>query len=210
MPTAQLLHAIAESIINPLLQLDPESQHRMNALNGKRFVVWLDEVPWPIEMAFEQQITFLRSEHHWEQFSQNAGRNECGVKSALATLPELRDSNKISQLIREQKLDICGDMHIAQQVSSLFQKLSIDWEEVLSGYTGDIVAHQVVNGVKQFDQAARRHLTQLADTLGTALIDEKKLAAHRLQVMNFSDQVTDLRNDVERLEMRIARLEQQS
>lgn len=208
MPTAQLLHAIAESVINPLLRLDPDSSHRLDSLQGKRLVVWLDEVPWPIEMAFEQQITIMRSEHSWDAFSQQSHENDCGVKSALATLPEVRDSNKITQLIREQKLDICGDMHIAQNVSRLFQQLSIDWEEVLSEYTGDILAHQLVKGVKQLDKNARRHLSEVANTLGSALIDEKKLAAHRLQVLHFSDQVTDLRNDVERLEARIARLEQ--
>ena len=43
--------------------------------------------------------------------------------------------------------------------------------------------------------------------LGSALTDEKQLAAHKLAVMHFSDQVSSLRDDAERFEARLERLE---
>ncbi|MCP3865371.1 MAG: hypothetical protein GY923_06105, partial [Aestuariibacter sp.] len=41
----------------------------------------------------------------------------------------------------------------------------------------------------------------------SALTDEKQLAAHKLAVLHFSDEVSRLRDDAERLESRLSRLE---
>ncbi|MDM7861356.1 SCP2 sterol-binding domain-containing protein [Alteromonas sp. ASW11-36] len=207
MPTAQVLQALAETVINPLLKLDPQSHQRLHQLRGKRLIVWLDEVQWPIELAFEGDISIHEAQVSWAEALERNAPNECLIKTSISTMPELRDTRKITQLIREEKLDLSGDMHIAQHVSALFQELDIDWEEVLSEHLGDIAAHQLVKTAKSFDQFARQQLQQFAETLGTALIDEKRLAAHRLQVMHFGDQVSQLRDDVDRLAARITQLE---
>lgn len=207
MPTAQVLHALAETVVNPLLKLDPNSHERLEPLRGKRLIVWLDEVQWPIELVFEGDISIHEAQVSWTEAVELNASNECLIKTALSTMPELRDTRKITQLIREEKLDLSGDMHIAQHASALFQELDIDWEEVLSEHLGDLAAHQLVKSAKSFDQFARKQLRQFAQTLGTALIDEKQLAAHRLEVINFGDQVTELRDDVERLAARITQLE---
>lgn len=208
MPTAQVLHAIAETVVNPLLKLDPNSEARLAELRGARLTVWLAELQWPVQLVFEHDISIHEAQTDWNAACEQLQANECLIKTSLSTLPELRDNRKITQLIRDEKLDLSGDMHIAQQVSQLFQSLSIDWEEVLSQHIGDVAAHEFVKGVKTVDKHLKQKLSRLGDTLGSALIDEKKLAAHKLQVMHFSDQVTDIRNDVERLDARIVRLEQ--
>lgn len=210
MPTPQVLHAIAENIINPLILLDENTQARLDKLKGQRLIVYLDELSWPVELAFEQRITIHQFDLDWQHASQRNADNECRLKLSLGTLSELQDSRQITRLIREHKLDLEGDMHIAQRVSALFQQLNIDWEEVLSQKVGDVAAYQIVKSSRQAKTQAQKQLEMMSDTLAALLIDEKKIAAHKLQVMHFSDQVTDVRDAVERLEARIQKLENQS
>ncbi|WP_100658679.1 ubiquinone biosynthesis accessory factor UbiJ [Alteromonas flava] len=207
MPTAQVLHAIAEAVVNPLLKLDPESQARIDKLRGKRLIIWLDELAWPVEMVFEQTLSIHQSELSWEQAQAALSDEQCLLKTALSVLPELKDTRKITQLIRANKLDLCGDMQIAQHVSQLFLQLSIDWEEVLSQHIGDVPAYQIMRGLERANHQAKQHASQLGEIISTALIDEKRLAVHRLQVLHHGDQVSDIRDAVARLESRIQRLE---
>ncbi|WP_100644317.1 ubiquinone biosynthesis accessory factor UbiJ [Alteromonas facilis] len=208
MPTAQVLHALAETIINPLIKLDPDTQQRLNDLKGKRLLVWLEELSWPVELVFDEYISIHECQLDWDKAVHELTQEQCLIKTSLATLPELKDNRKITQLIRDEKLDLCGDMQIAQQVSQLFILLSIDWEDVLSAYIGDVAAYQVVSGVRRFHHFAKQQTQQMAETLSTALIDEKRVAVHRLEVIHQSDQIATLRDDVERLAMRIQQMEQ--
>ncbi|MBT0587733.1 ubiquinone biosynthesis accessory factor UbiJ [Alteromonas oceanisediminis] len=207
MPTAQLVLGAVEPVINRALALDPQTRERMAKLHGKRLIIWLEESPWPIELAFEHTVSLHQYMSTWEHANACDNGQECRLKLALSILPTLQDSRQITRLIREGKLDLEGDIHIAQHASALFQQLSIDWEEVLSTYVGDVAAHHVVRSVKTAKQVLKNQHENALQTLGTALIDEKKLAAHKLQVMHFSDQVSDTRNAVERLAARVAQLD---
>jgi len=207
MPTPQILHAIAENIVNPLILLDDNSTQRLSKLKGQRLIVYVDELSWPIELAFEGSITLHQFGLNWLQASELDADNECRIKLSLSTLSELKDSRQITRLIREHKLDLEGDMHIAQRVSSLFQELNIDLEEVLSQKIGDVAAYQLVKTAKQAKVDVKKQLHMFSDTVAAALIDEKKLAAHKLQVMHYGDQVTEVRDAVERLNARVQRLE---
>lgn len=209
MPTPQILHAIAETVVNPLVKLDVNSAERLSKLRGKRLIVFLDELSWPVELAFEGEISIHEFSMDWQQASEHDAENECRLKLSLGTLNELKDSRQITRLIREHKLDLEGDIHVAQKVSALFQELDIDWEEVLSDKIGDVAAHQLLKSIKRAKSHMQKQAFMFNDTLAAFLIDEKQLAAHRLQVIDFSDQVTDVRDAAERLSARIQQLESQ-
>lgn len=51
-------------------------------------------------------------------------------------------------------------------------------------------------------------LANMSDVFGNALVEEKKLAAHKLAVMHFSDEVSALRDSTERLDARLRDLEE--
>ena len=171
-------------------------------------LIYLEELPWGIEVAFDDSLTIHESDMTWQAACDKSALCECRIKSSIPTLLELSDSRQITRLIREHKLDLDGDIHIAQRVSALFQELDIDWEEVLSQYLGDVAAHQVMKTLKAVKTRVKRQTDTFTDTLGSALIDEKKVAVHRLQAMHFSDQVNDLKDATERLSARLTRMEE--
>lgn len=199
MPAAQLLAAGLETLANALLSLDDKSQQRLTALSGKSLKVTLNELPWPLTLVFSNQIDVqVNSE----------GSADCDIALSIATLDKLKDSSQISQLIKENSLILEGDINIAQQFSALIRELNIDWEEQLSAYTGDVVAHQVFKIGQDFHKGMLSNIDKLGKILSEGAMEEKQIAAHPLAVEDFSHKVNELRADVARIEAKIATLEE--
>ena len=115
----------------------------------------------------------------------------------------MQDPSQITHLIKQDKLSLEGDIHVAQGFSNLVKQLNIDWEEQLSRYTGDVVAHSVFSFGKNAMAKAKEKADALLNTLAEGALEEKKLAAHPIAVMDFCDQVQELRADTDRLEARL-------
>ena len=52
------------------------------------------------------------------------------------------------ELIESDEIDINGSVKTAQQLADLLALASIDVEELVSHYTGDIIAHQIGKSIK--------------------------------------------------------------
>jgi len=136
------------------------------------------------------------------------GPKDCCIKTSLQTLPELKETSQLTRLIQQKALFLEGELNVAQQVSALFQQLDIDVEELLAQKTNDVVAHQTVKTAKAVHEKALSALSSVASVLGNAVVEEKQLAAHKLAVMHFSDEVNALRDRTESADARLRRLEE--
>ncbi|MBI3774144.1 MAG: SCP2 sterol-binding domain-containing protein [Gammaproteobacteria bacterium] len=85
--------------------------------------------------------------------------------------------------------------------------LDIDWEEHLSRFTGDVIAHQVGNAARSSQRWAQQSGAALLQDAGEYLKYERELLPDRAQVETFMQHVDVLRDDVERLEARVQRLQ---
>jgi ubiquinone biosynthesis protein UbiJ len=208
MPFAQLLTSGIELGINQLLKLDPASQARLKKLHGKQLKVSVRELPWPLIFNFSERVDVM-AEQTDENSSSQLDTFDCHIELALETLPELKDSSKISQLIQQNKLVLEGDINVAQAFSGLIKDLDIDWEEQLSQYTGDVFAHQTFANMKSVFLSAQQNMQKFSDNLSQTLMAEPAVAISADQVTAFCEQVNDLRSAAQRLEARLAILENQ-
>jgi ubiquinone biosynthesis protein UbiJ len=210
MPFAQLLTSGIELVINQLLKLDPASQSRLKKLHGKRLKVTVKELPWPLIFSFSERVDVMT-----EQRDDNAPaasqqyQVDCHIELALETLSELKDSSKISQLIQQNKLVLEGDIDVAQAFSGLIKDLDIDWEEQLSQYTGDVFAHQTFANMKSVFLSAQQNMQKFSANLSQTLMTEPAVAISADNVSAFCEQVNELRSAAQRLEARLAILENQ-
>lgn len=203
MPTVPLVTATVEAALNKVLSLDPDVPAKLGALQGKRLVVELSDVKQRFALVFSSQIDVLAMPDRVD----SVAHNECVIKTRLSVLPQLRDTSQLTQLIRSGELEVNGELAIAQSFSGLLQTLDIDMEEQLALKTNDLIAHEVFSLAAKARVQLRKFGSKAEAILGSALTDEKQLAAHKLAVLHFSDQVSSLRDDAERLEARLARLE---
>lgn len=204
MPIAQLLTSGVELGFNQLLKLDPDSQARLAKLSGKSLQVSVKELPFPLLFNFSEQVevgAVIESNEHNQA-------PDCLIELDLNTLPKLQDSSQLTQLIQQKKLSLIGDIYIAQTFGDLIKELDIDWEEQLSKYTGDVFAHQTFSSAKSLFAQAKQELDKAANNLGHRMTQADSIAVTPIEVALFSDQVSDLRSDAERLQARLQRLEQ--
>lgn len=206
MPAAQLFCEVLEQGLNKLLTLDPDSHIALQKLKGKRLIIALQELPFEILVVGSQQVDVLclSSDDDEERVMEAA---DCYLKTSLWSLPELKDTSQLTQLIKQDKLVLDGDIQVAQAFSQLFLKLNIDWEEQLAKMTGDVLAHEVFRFGARLASKAQQFRQSLESMLGEAAVEEKHIAAPATLVQGFTYQVSELEQRAVQLENRLSLIE---
>lgn len=103
-------------------------------------------------------------------------------------------------------VQIEGDADFANTISHLSQNLRWEAEDDLARLIGDIPATRVVAGVKAAIETAKSTQQKLAENVAEYFLDEKPILVRPQTVADFSDEVSKLRDDVERLAKRLEKL----
>lgn len=101
-----------------------------------------------------------------------------------------------------------GDADFANTISQLSQSLRWEAEEDLSKLIGDVAAARVASGARLAFDTARTTRQKIAENLAEYFLDEKPLLVRPQVIADFSNDVTRLRDDVERLAKRIDKLKE--
>jgi ubiquinone biosynthesis protein UbiJ len=205
---AQLITSGIELAMNQLLKLDDDSQQRLKKVSGKSLQVTIKELPWPLLFSFSEQIDIRAVITLDDDLEPTSEPVDCLIELNLETLPKLKDNSQLTKLIQQKQLNLIGDIYVAQTFSALLKDLDVDWEEQLSGFTGDVVAHQTFSSMRTLFDAAKAQIQQGAIELGEHLTQSDSIAVKPSEMMEFSRDVSDLRSTTERLSARIALLEQ--
>ena len=194
MPFDPLVTAVIETSLNTLVNDDPALVRRLSRLKGKIIQVNLKELNKTLTFVFSQQIDVL---------SEYEGQPDCYLSLNLSVLPELREQSNITKLIKQDKLILEGDIQLAQKFSQLMTDCKPDLEEWLSRVTGDVVAHTLVQGVKNVGGLVAKQATKHQNHFAQVLTEEWKIAPAPLEVAHFCDQVDDVKSSAARLEAKL-------
>lgn len=107
-------------------------------------------------------------------------------------------------------IEITGNIALAQKLAGIVKELDPDWEEKLSTWLGDAPARHIGNAFRNTFRLATHVKNTLRENTGEYLHHESGLVAERDEVNQFVRAVDVLRNDVERLRLRLDRLQQQT
>jgi len=107
-------------------------------------------------------------------------------------------------------MHVSGDAETAQVFSRLLKQADLDWEELLSRYIGDMAAHQLGNVLRGLHRWGRDAAERLGRDFAEYLQYESQDLPPRREVQGFLDQVDRLRDDTERLDARLKRVEQKA
>lgn len=194
MPFDPLVTAVIETSLNTFVNDDPALVRRLSRLKGQIIQVNLKELNKTLTFVFSQQIDVL---------SEYEGQPDCFLSLNLSVLPELREQSNITKLIKQDKLILEGDIQLAQKFAQLMTDCKPDLEEWLSRVTGDVVAHTLVQGVKNVGGLVAKQATKHQSHLAQVLTEEWKIAPAPLEVAHFCDQVDDVKSSAARLEAKL-------
>jgi ubiquinone biosynthesis protein UbiJ len=102
---------------------------------------------------------------------------------------------------------LAGDADLAQAVGKLAQYLRWDVEEDLSRVVGDVAANRMANSARQGVQQARDTVARMAANVLEYLTEEQAVLTTRVHADTFTREVQRLREDLDRLEKRVRKLQ---
>lgn len=189
-----------ESMINGLLALDPDASARLARLHGK--VIGLEVRGFGLRLYFVPTPGRLLLQGRVEQ---EPDALLIGSPLALASIG-LGD-DKVGELF-SGRVEIQGDVDLAQRFGRILGQMDIDWEEHLSHLVGDVAAHESSQLLRKTGHWLGESRQSLELGLGEYLQEETRLLPRPEEVAGFNKGVDELRDGVERLLARIHLLEQ--
>lgn len=128
------------------------------------------------------------------------------ISGRLMALVNLATENdKLSTSMREQ-VSFHGNVALAQKVQAIFAGLDIDWEEALAQHSGDVLAFQIHQRARNLGQWLKHSAESVLQTSSEYLREEVRLSPTQVEFNQFQSQLTALKHDVARNEVRLQRL----
>ncbi len=155
-------HFVLEQALNYLID---QGGVNLGALNGKVLHFALEDLALDVNFICTNNRIFVTTDA--------TTAIDVDIKLKSSVFLALLQGEDLTELLRQDKIIIHGDVKTAQLLVDLLQQIDIDLEEVLSKYIGDIFAHQAGKLGKTFKKS-KNSIEALKDELTTLLVAPSK------------------------------------
>ncbi|BBB24886.1 ubiquinone biosynthesis accessory factor UbiJ [Amphritea japonica] len=194
------LLTLAETSLNKLLRLSPETVDQLSQLNGKVIAIQLTSPAATLSLQPSGegiQIDIFERD--------DADVTLSGSGSDFFRLLTATDS---SDAMFGKSITVRGDSGLATRFSKILIDAALDWEAILAQLLGDLPAHEVARYLRWKAQLYLTTGNSLLLNLEEYLKEELRILPSAPEVRQFSSEVDRIRQDTERLSARIARLQE--
>ena len=188
-----------ELALNRMLALDSDTQIALKPLHGQRIVLVLHAPPLALQVQVEEAALRVGPV---ELEVEPELRVRTSLGGLLGQLPMLRDAIKKPT----GKLRIEGDAELAQRLQRLASGFSPDWQLPFVQVFGEVVGVQIANAFAAAIKQAKHAGVNLAETAAEFVTEESRDVVSQAELAAFHDDVDTLRDDVERMAAKVARL----
>ncbi|MBJ6979845.1 MULTISPECIES: SCP2 sterol-binding domain-containing protein [unclassified Luteimonas] len=192
-----------EMALNRALALDDDTRQALSRLDGRRVALHLAAPPLAMSIRVDGEALRVGP-------ADDAAEPDLSVRTTLGgLLGQLRGmlaAGDDSHATPSGRLRIEGDAELARALQRLAQRFDPDWQRPFVAAFGDIVGVQVASALASALKGARRAGSGLAATAAEYVVEESRDVVGRLELEAFHDDVDVLRDDVERMAARVARL----
>lgn len=185
--------ASAEKMINAALRYDPATRIGLAQLEGK--IIALHITTPGINFFIMPMDDELRLMGNWD------GDVDTRISGSLLALAQLSQT-EIHNL-KDSGVAVMGDLSLLADMQRLMKNLDIDWEEILSQFTGDIIGHQTAQLIRAKLGWAKDRAKNAQRLTGEFLTEELKALPGKPELEDFYRQVDDLRLAVDRAAARV-------
>jgi ubiquinone biosynthesis protein UbiJ len=193
----QTLCSTVEFAVNQALALNINGGNVLSALEEKTLTLVLTELGFPLSFSINENNVLVTS---------LTERSDCTIKTSVKTLLELKKEQQITELIKQEKLDVQGDIKVAQLFANITESLEIDWQSELAKHIGDIPTYKLSQFGKNLAKKFNFATQQIQADASEWLVHEKRLVVTSSQINNFSQQVIDIARQTDVISERIQKL----
>ena len=194
---AQSLSAVLETVINQFLRYNLHGTLALKPLSEKTLTVKLAELAFPLSFTISHEKIHVTT---------NDEHSDCCLITSVSTLIELKKEQQLTDLIKNDKLDIQGDLKVAQRFAEIAQTLDIDWQSELAKRIGDIPAYKLGRLGQNFLNKLNFVTEQIQADASEWLVHEKRLMVTGAEITHFSQNVEDVTQQVSTLSERVDQL----
>ena len=192
-PLEALLQPIAR-VLNRNIRESTRASELCERLDGKLISIRVRDTALSGYFEIDRNGLLLSTNHD--------GEPDVVITGSLVALALMAGEDSI----RDGSLDLTGDAATAQAFQQLLEHARPDIEEELSVIIGDTAAHGLGEFARSVGRWARETSSIMGDNIREYLQEESRDVPSRYEVEQFSRQVNQLRDDVDRLAARIGRL----
>lgn len=197
-PLRVLAGRALETALNHSLSLDPDTMQRLGALDGRSVQIHLRGPELVLTVTVEGDRLKVGPPREDSQL-----RMAASPGSLLAMALRRGDDG-----IAPGKVEIAGDADLARRLEKLASQFAPDFEEAFARSFGDVLGVPLAKAVRKGLSHARISAKHFTEDSADWLRDEARLAVAPGEAEGFLDGVDLVRERSERLESRLARLEQ--
>jgi len=188
--------ASAEKMLNAALRYDPATRIGLAPLEGKILAV---QITTPGITVFVMPMDDeLRLMGNWD------GEVDTRITGSLLALAQL--GQKEIHNLKDSGVTVMGDLSLLADMQRLMKNLDIDWEEILSQFTGDIIGHQTAQLIRAKFGWVKDRATSAQRLTSEFLTEELKTLPGKPELVDFYRQVDDLRLAVDRAAARVEKI----
>ena len=202
--TTEIILTLTEALetsINQLLKQDPATLEKFAAIQGKVIAFELTDLELTLYLFPHNEGIQVKYLYEGKADTTLQGDALAFINMSLGDATESFFSGEIR---------IKGEIELGQHFKRILDQLDLDWEEWLSSFTGDLVAHKTGGLIRSFNAWGKNTLKTLELDAREYLQDEGDLTPHTAELDDFSKNISQLRDDTARLEARISRLQKLS
>ena len=189
---------VIEKITNRILAMDPDAKNAVAGLAGKKLAVELT--------SHNLVITVIPATNGISLVTDSNEDPDVIIKGTPVNLIGFLATSGPNGEGFNGKLEITGDVNLAQRFQAIGKNLDLDLEEHLSHWTGDLFARKLGNLARTTRRFASESGATLAQDISEYLRYERDFLPDQFEVDTYVDEVDRLRDDTERLKLRIDRL----
>lgn len=197
-PLRKLAGRALESALNHTLSLDPDTQQRLAALDGRSVQLHLRGPELALAVRVDGAALKVGPPQDDSQLKVAA------TPGSLLAMLFRRDDDGIAP----GKVEIAGDAELARRLEKLASKFAPDFEEAFARSFGDVLGVPLAKAVRKGLLHARETAGHLTDDSADWLRDEARVAMAPGEIEGFLDGVDQVRERSERLQARVQRLAQ--
>ncbi|WP_057830060.1 ubiquinone biosynthesis accessory factor UbiJ [Colwellia sp. TT2012] len=194
----QVVTATLELIMNKALALNHNKAISFAELKQKTLTLELAELSFPLSFTVNTSdssaVVIVRSQ---------TDSSDCTIKTSIKALKKLKAKQSLTQLIKQDELDVSGDIKIAQQFTHITQSLAIDWQSELARHLGDVPTHKLLQFSDKISKSISATAKQIETDISEYLVHEKRLLVTISEVTVFNRQAKELANEVNVISARI-------
>ena len=193
-----MLLDLIEMASNKTLEHDPQTQERLEKLQGKTMTLNIKSIGQSLSISPHKEGL---------EFSQTTPEQvDVTLSATLGAMVKISRDGMENAELEPGELEISGDPIVGQRFAQVISDLNIDWDALLAEHIGESPAKVVSYAAQQAKEFADDSRIRFKEFISTLIKEDMAVVADKKQVEEHLDDVDNLRADVDRLHARLQRI----